>query len=203
MFKCFLSLLLITLSIDLAAETKILAFAGSTRADSVNQKLIQEAAAIGRSLGASVTLINLRDYSMPFYDGDLETNQGMPSAAKELRQLMIKNDVIIIASPEYNGSVSAVLKNVLDWASRSETGAPSRDAFKNKKFILLSASPSPAGGSRGLIHLKAIIENVGGSTLSSNFSLPNAYQAFDKENHLVDSNQKAALKQLIESSLKK
>ena len=191
-------MLAITLSTYANAEITVLAFSGSTQENSVNKKLIKEAATIAKEAGAEVTLVDLKDYAAPFYDGDLEIKDGLPAKAKELRQLMIQNSIILIASPEYNGSVSAILKNALDWASRSEEKAPSRDAFKGKTFILMSASPSPSGGARGLAHLKAIIENVGG-TVSQEFVLPNAYAAFDEQGHLTSAQLKEKLKQVIET----
>src|SRR5258708_928066 len=93
-----------------AKEIKVLAFSGSTRRDSYNQKLVEEAAKVAEGLGAKVTVIHLKDFPLPFYDADLEESEGMPEKARELRKLMIESDAIIIASPEYNRSVSGVLK---------------------------------------------------------------------------------------------
>lgn len=180
-------------SSSLLAQMNVLVFSGSLRSDSYNKKLAQEAAQIGRDLGAKVTFINLKEYPMPFFDEDLE-KEGMPQKAKEFRNLMIANDAIVIASPEYNSSIPAVLKNALDWASRSEKGGSSRDAFKGKKFALLSASPSSLGGARGLVHLRAVIENVGGVVLENQISVPAAYNAFSEENL-------PALKQNIQEQL--
>lgn len=168
----------------LAAETKILAVAGSTREESVNKKLVKEAANLARQMGADVMVIDLRDYPMPFYDGDLESEYGMPENAKKFRQLMVKSDRIILASPEYNGSIPAVLKNALDWASRSVEGEPARDAFKGKKFAIMSASPGAGGGARGLVHLRTVIENVGGEVVKPEVALPQAFTAFDAQGAL-------------------
>lgn len=185
----------------LAAETKVLAFSGSTRQDSYNQKLIQQAAKIAESMGAKVTVINLRDYSMPFYDGDLEASQGLPQAAQRLQRLMKESQAIIIATPEYNGSVSGVLKNAIDWASRSEEGKPSREAFKGKKFALMSLSPGAGGGARALAHLSTIIENVGGKVVSTQLAVPNGYQAFDAQGLLKDPALREQLRQEIQQLL--
>ena len=187
-------LFFLTVTFPLLAQLNMLVFAGSTRADSYNKQLASLAADVGREMGANVTLIDLKDYPMPFYDADLE-KKGMPKQVKKFRDLMMQNDAIVIASPEYNGSVSAVLKNAIDWASRSEEGAPSTDAFKGKKFALMSASPGRGGGARGLVHLKMIIENVGGTVLPDEISVPNAHTAFDKK-HLPE------LKKDIQSELK-
>jgi chromate reductase len=177
--------LFVAFTVPLLAQMNILVFAGSTREGSFNKQLSREAAQIARRLGANVTWIDLKDYAMPFYDADLEA-KGMPKNAKKLRDLMVANDMIVIASPEYNASIPAVLKNAIDWASRSD-GKASRSAFKGKKFALLSASPGKGGGARALVHLRAIIEDVGGEVISEQVSVPSAHAAFadDKLPELV------------------
>ncbi len=167
----------LVLSAPLMAQEKVLAFAGSTRADSYNKKLVQEAAKIAQQMGADVTLIDLKDYPMPFYDADLE-KKGMPAGAKQFRDLMIQSDSVIISSPEYNHSIPGILKNALDWASRSEEGKSSKEAFKGKKFAIMSASPGKNGGARGLVHLREIIEDCGGVVLAEQVSVSNAEAAF-------------------------
>src|SRR5689334_4690376 len=107
----FLLLAVISTPLAIFAELKVLAFAGSTRADSYNKKLVREAAEKAREMGALVTVIDLKDYPMPLYDADLESKNGMPENVKKLRQIMMAHDAMIIASPEYNASMSAVLKN--------------------------------------------------------------------------------------------
>lgn len=188
-------------SAALSAETKVLAFAGSTREDSVNKKLISEAAQIARQMQANVTVVDLKDYPTPFYDEDLEAREGMPIKAKQFRQLMIQSDVIMIASPEYNASLSAVLKNAIDWASRNEDGEGSREAFKGKTFVIMSASPGAGGGARGLIHLRAIIENIGGKVLPQQVAVADAYNAFDEQGHLKDENIKKEIAQLVRAAI--
>jgi chromate reductase len=182
----------------LTAETKILALAGSTREDSWNKMLAKEAAEMARQMGATVKLIDLRDYPMPFYDSDFEIQQGQPENAKRLRRLMIESDAIIIASPEYNSSLPGILKNALDWASRDEKGQPSRDAFKGKKFAIMSTSPGPGGGSRVLVHLGSVIENVGGEVVKIQLAVPNAESSFNQQGLLQNSVAKEQLKQEIQ-----
>jgi len=188
-------------SASVGAEVKVLAISGSTRADSYNRKLLMEAVELAKQNGAVVTDVDLKDYALPFYDGDLEATQGMPENAKRLRQLMINSNTIIIASPEYNGSMAGILKNVLDWASRSENAKPSRDAFKGKKFIILSTSPGPGGGSRGLGHLKEVIENVGGNVIAQ-LSVPDYFKTFNSQGRLESEPFKTELKKAIDSSTK-
>ena len=102
----------------------------------------------------------------------------MPENAKRLRELMIQSDAVIISTPEYNASVLAVLKNALDWASRSD-GNASRSAFKGKKFAIMSTSPGQGGGQRAILHLRDIIQEVGGEVVPIQVSISNAYTAFD------------------------
>lgn len=200
MFKWLMILCLIFTG-SLSAQIKVLAFSGSTRQDSLNKKLLSEAVKLARQQGAQVTLIDLKDYPLPFYDGDLESKEGMPAKVKEFRNLMIQSSVIFISSPNYNGSISAVLKNALDWASRGEDGKASREAFKGKKFLIMSASPGKTGGVKGLGHLRSIIENVGGTVVQEQVSLGNAHNAFDNEGHLKDEKTKEELEKAIKAAL--
>lgn len=195
--KKFLLGMFLLITTVLNAEVKVLAFAGSTRTDSYNKKLVMNAADVAREMGAKVTVVDLKDYPIPFYDADLETQSGMPEKAKEIRRLMLESQVIFIASPDYNSSVSAVLKNVLDWASRSESGKPSRDAFLNKKFGLMSASPGRSGGADGLAHLRDIIGDIRGIIIPHQFCVPLAHEAFDENGKLKDANLIASLKALV------
>jgi chromate reductase, NAD(P)H dehydrogenase (quinone) len=196
LFVCFI----IAAMVPLSAQVKVLAFAGSTRADSYNGKLVADAAQNARQMGASVTLINLKDYPMPLYDADLEAKQGMPKNAKRLRELMINNDAIIIASPEYNGSIPAVLKNALDWASRGEGGNASRSAFKGKKFAIMSASPGPGGGCRGLTHLRSVIEAVGGTVIPKQVCVAQADKYFSTKDRPEYPALKEEIQQLLQPS---
>jgi chromate reductase len=184
MFKNLLVLCLLLTS-SLFAEPKVLTFAGSTRQDSFNKKLAAEAAVIANQMGAEATFIDLRDLNIPFYDEDLEKELGgMPEGAKILRQMMIQSDKIIIASPNYNGSFTAVLKNALDWASRNEEGKASRDAFKGKKFLLVATSPGKKGGINGLGHLRDVITNIGGEVIQEEYGIPNANTSFNPQGQI-------------------
>ena len=116
------------------------------------------AADAARDAGAEVTLIDLRDLPLPLFDGDLEDKQGLPENAKKLKALLRAHDGLLISSPEYNSSITGVLKNAIDWASRAETDdEPPLVCFRGKVAALLSASPGALGGLRGLVHLRAIL----------------------------------------------
>src|SRR5581483_2517354 len=188
-------LLLICLSLS---ATQVLVFAGSLRSGSYNKLLAKEAAELARAEGADVVYIDLRDLPMPFYDADLETSEGLPENAKKLRDLMMASDAVIIASPQYNESVSSVLKNAIDWVSRGEDGRASKAAFKGKKFALMSASPRKKGGAKGLSHLRIILDDCGADVIEPETSIRFADQAFDSEGHLVDSETLTLLQQQIQ-----
>jgi chromate reductase, NAD(P)H dehydrogenase (quinone) len=111
------------------SRPKVLAFAGSTRRDSWNKKLLAVAVAETERAGAEVTVLDLRDLALPLYDGDLEAEEGLPAGALRLKELMKSHDGFLIASPEYNSSISAVLKNAIDWASRPAPNERPLEAF--------------------------------------------------------------------------
>ncbi len=159
---------------------RILAFGGSLRKDSYNQTLAAVAAAAAREAGADVTLISLRDFPLPIFDADEEEASGLPENAKKLKQLFLDHDALIISSPEYNSSVTAALKNTLDWVSRSETDdEPALAAYRNKVALLFAASPGALGGLRGLVHLRAILGNIGVTVLPEQLAVGKAYEAFN------------------------
>lgn len=169
------------------SAAKILAFAGSTRTGSFNKKLVRVAAEHARAAGADVTLVDLRDFPMPLYDGDLEEASGVPENAKKFKTLMRAHDGFLISAPEYNSSITGVLKNVIDWASRTETDdEPDLVCFRGKTAALMSASPGALGGLRGLVHVRAILGNIGVFVLPEQISIPLAGEAFDENGRLKD-----------------
>ncbi len=165
---------------------RILAFAGSTRTRSFNKLLVQNAAQIATRQGAQVTLIDLRDFPLPIYDGDLEDAQGIPAQALELRAMMRGHHGMLISCPEYNSAISAVLKNAIDWVSRPIEGEPALAAFSGKTTALLAASPGALGGMRTLVSVRTILGNLGMIVIPKQFSLPKASTAFDENGILID-----------------
>jgi chromate reductase len=175
---------------------RILAFAGSLRRDSFNKKLVSIAAHGAREAGAEVTLIDLKDFPLPLFDQDLEAEQGMPENGKRLKKLFIDHDGLLIASPEYNSSFPAVLKNALDWVSRPAPGEPSLVAFRGKVATLMSASPGALGGLRGLVHVRSILGNIGVIVLPDQIAVAKAHEAFQPDGSLVDPKQQAGIEGL-------
>jgi chromate reductase, NAD(P)H dehydrogenase (quinone) len=167
-------------------KPSVLVLAGSTRRESYNKRLARVAAAALEEAGAHVTLLDLRDLPMPLYDGDLEAAHGLPENARRLKDLFKSHPALLIASPEYNGSVTAVLKNAIDWASRAEPGEPSLAAFSGKVAAVISASPGALGGLRSTTHLRAILGAIGVLVLPDHLALSRAADAFDADGALAD-----------------
>lgn len=177
-------------------KVKILAFAGSTRVDSFNKKLIKIAAEGARNGGAEVTLLDLRNIPMPLYDGDIEKNEGIPENGKKFRELLKGHHGLLISSPEYNSSISGVLKNAIDWASRPVPGEPQLACFIDKVACLMSASPGALGGIRGLVTLRSILGNIKVIVLPDQVAVPKANEAFNEEGKLKDEKQHASIEKL-------
>ncbi len=186
---------------------KIIAFAGSLRAGSFNQKLAVLAAEAARAAGAEVTVVDLRELALPLFDEDLEAANGLPEGAKKFKALLRASDGFLIASPEYNSSITAALKNAIDWASRAETDdEPPLAAFRGKAAALFAASPGALGGLRGLVHLRAILGNIGVLVLPDQVAIGTAHEAFEETGRLKDerkAKQVAALAKNLVETLRK
>lgn len=166
---------------------KILAFSGSARKSSFNQKLVALAAQGARAAGANVTVINLADYPMPIFDEDLEASEGMPTAAKAFKQLLIDHDGLLIASPEYNSAFSPLLKNAIDWATRPfGPDIKSAPPFAGKYAAIMATSPGALGGIRGLVFLRLLLSNIGVTVLPSQHAVPHATKVFNSDGSLND-----------------
>jgi chromate reductase len=153
---------------------KVLVFAASLRADSLNSKLVSLAARVAAADGAVVDFARLSDFDVPLYNGDDEAAHGLPAGAQALQRRLADSDAFIIASPEYNGSMPGVLKNLIDWTSRFRP-----QPFDGRHGLLMSASPSLAGGNRGLWALRMPLEHLGARVFPDMFSLAMAHKAFE------------------------
>lgn len=166
---------------------KILAFAGSSRKDSFNKKLLAIAASGAQEAGADVKVIDLSDYPMPLYNQDMEVENGIPENALKFKRLLIEHDAFIIASPEYNSALSPLLKNTIDWASRAESDdEPPLVAYQGKMAVIMAASPGALGGLRGLVFLRMLLANIGVTVLPDQQTIPQAFKAFNDKGSLID-----------------
>jgi len=168
------------------SKARILCFAGSTREGSFNRRLAQAAARAVELAGGEATLMDLRDHPLPLYDGDLESSAGLPLGVRPLKELFKAHDGLFIASPEYNGSLSAVLKNALDWVSRPAGDEAGTVPYANKVVALGAASPGALGGLRGLVHVRAVLQSVGALVLSEQIAVGGAGSAFTPDGGLAD-----------------
>lgn len=178
---------------------RILAFSGSLRADSLNHKLVAVAAEGARAAGAEVTLIRLKDYPLPVFDEDLEKAEGLPANARKLKDLFLSQHGLLIACPEYNSTISAALKNVIDWVSRpaklsNGQAEPPLGCFTDKIAGIMAASPGALGGIRMLPELRRILANINVHVVHNQFALMKAHEAFSGDGMLKDEKQAAMAK---------
>jgi chromate reductase len=153
-------------------KLQVLVVAASLRRDSLNAKLAALAAEVAQRCGATVDLATMHDFEVPLYDADSEAASGLPAGAHALRQRLGASDAFVLASPEYNGSMPGTIKNLIDWTSRFRP-----QPFDGRHGLLISASPSMAGGNRGLWALRVPLEHLGARMFPDMFSLATAHKA--------------------------
>ncbi|HEV8700728.1 MAG TPA: NAD(P)H-dependent oxidoreductase [Candidatus Polarisedimenticolia bacterium] len=159
---------------------KILAFAGSLRAGSLNRKLL--AVALESLQGkADLDRLDLKEVPMPLYDGDIESREGLPEAALRFKGRIAAADALLIATPEYNNSVPGTLKNAIDWASR-----PPGNPFRGRVALLMGASPGQFGAVRGVLAVRQVLNALHAIVLPQTIQIPHADQAFDEAGRLKD-----------------
>lgn len=157
---------------------KLLAFAGSVRQESFNRKALDYAVAGARDAGAEVTLIDLKQFALPLFDQDWESANGLPENAVRLKQLFIEHQGLLLACPEYNSSITPLLKNTLDWVSRAWQGQSGLIPYQNKLAGLVSASAGGLGGLRGLRHVREILTTLGVLVIPRQQAVSNADKVF-------------------------
>src|SRR5712691_6844121 len=178
------------------AVPKILVIPGSLRARSYNVRLAALATKELTLADADVTRISLLDYPLPIYDADLAEKSGPPHHAVKLKQLMSVHQGVFIASPEYNASITPLIKNTIDWISVvRERGEPPLSAYQNRVFALAGASPRSSGALQSLLALRQVLA-VGCRALviAEQVNVPNAEQAFDEMDELKDARAATQLK---------
>jgi NAD(P)H-dependent FMN reductase len=182
---------------------RILVFAGSARRASLNKMLARLATQAVRAAGAEATFVDLDDYPMPVYHGDLEDAEGLPENARKLREIFIAHDAFLIASPENNQSVSALLKNTIDWISRGIGDGKGANSgltpYRGKVAGLMGATPGPWGTQRAMPHLRQILSGLGVLVLGDVVALAHADAAFDEAGQLKDERARKTLDNLAKS----
>jgi len=183
-------------------QPRVLAFAGSARTDSFNVKLVNIAAEGAREAEAEVTVLNLKDFPLPLFNQDLEAAEGPPEQAIRLKGIMLAHEGLLIASPEYNSSISPLLKNTIDWVSRPADGEPMLAVYRDKVAAVMSASPGGLGGLRGLVHLRSILSNMGVLVIPDQVAVTQAHSAFDDHGNLLDAKRQTSVQGLGRSVVK-
>ncbi|MEQ1891872.1 MAG: NAD(P)H-dependent oxidoreductase [Planctomycetota bacterium] len=178
--------------------TSLLVIAGSTRGGSLSKKLARAASGLAQAAGHTATFVDLREFEMPLYDGDLEEARGLPEGAVRLRGLLKAHGAVLVVTPEYNASLPAVLKNALDWTSRPYAAEPGVQAWKGKVAALLSSSPGALGGQRALVHLRQVLMNLGVLVVTEQFALGQADKAFAADGSLADAKHAASVRAIVE-----
>lgn len=180
---------------------RILVFAGSARRDSLNKKLARAGLEVLRKAGADASFLDLDDYEIPVYHGDLEAAQGMPENARKVREIFMQHEALLIASPENNQSISALLKNTIDWLSRDVGDGRGPNSglapWRGKVATLMNATPGPYGGVRHLFHLRQVLSGLGVIVMPQQVQLGRADKAFDAEGRLTDDAAVRALERAV------
>lgn len=170
-------------------STSILGICGSLRRESFNLGALRAA---GELMPEGLALTVTRVDAIPLFNQDVEA-QGAPEAVQELAQEILQADAVLFASPEYNFSVSGVLKNTIDWLSRHKP-----QPFKDKPVALLSATMGPVGGARHQYELRKILGCLEALVMPKPEVLINLCQPkFDADNRLVD----AAARKAVEDQM--
>ena len=175
---------------------RVLLFAASLRVDSFNTRLAALAGTVLERLGTKVDLATMKEFDGPSYNHDVETGEGFPPGPSGLRRRLEASDAFVIASPEYNASMPGHLKNVIDWVSRMQP-----QPFNARHALLLSASPSMAGGNRGLWSLRIPLEHLGARVFPDMFSLAQAHKGFTETGAIADPQLAARFEQNLRSFL--
>ena len=190
----------------MTTRPKILVFAGSAREGSVNKRLARVAARCVEEAGGDVTFVDLRDYPIPIYDGDLEARDGMPPFVVKLRERFVSHQGLLIVSPENNGSVSALTKNTIDWLSRDYQGRSGLEPYRGKIAAIMGASPGGFGAISGLAHLRQILTKLTVLVIPEQVTLSKADEAFNQDGTLVDDRNLKAVtavaKRLVEVTMR-
>jgi NAD(P)H-dependent FMN reductase len=180
---------------------RLLFFAGSTREGSFNRKLAALAHHIATANGIEAVLAELADYPMPLYNGDLEAREGPPERARAFKALLSEYQGVFIASPEYNSSVTPLLKNTLDWVTRvREKGESGLEVFRTRVFAISGASPGYYGTMRSLLHLRQILAvGTGATVIPQQLAVPRATDAFEADGSLKDKAHQNQCKAVVEA----
>lgn len=185
----------------MAKKHKILAFAGSLREHSYSKRVVKTAIKGAESAGAEITYIDLRDFPMSIYNADDHIEKGFDENALKLQRLLIEHNGLLIASPEYNGSLSGALKNAIDWTSRPSNEFKMGEVFGGKVAGIMTESPGAFGGLRCLGHMRSILSILGVNVLPSEIAVSKVHEMFDGNDETMTNQQMKSLLESLGASL--
>lgn len=172
----------------------VVGIAGSLRRESYNRKALKVAMRFAQEFCARVEEIDLNELNLPLYNEDITVN-GFPDVVERMKHIVARADVMLIASPEYNYSVPAPLKNVLEWISRG------KNALDGKSAAIFGVSTGAFGTIRMQPHLRQILESLNVSVVSQpQVFIRFAAEAFAPDGSLQDKQVEGQLKVLIEKT---
>jgi len=178
-------------------KLRILAFAGSLREHALSKRVLKTAIKGAERAGAEVTYVDLRDFPMPIYNLDEHEKNGFDQNALKFQGLLTEHDGLLIASPEYNGSLPAALKNAIDWASRPSDKYPRSAVFSGKVAAMMASSSGSFGGVRSLAHLRGVLTSVSVNVLPQEIAVPFAEEKFAGDGkEMIDETMKVRLEEL-------
>ncbi len=172
---------------------RLLMLCGSLRAESLNRKAVEIAARAAEAAGAVIDRTAPKDLALPLYDQDDEAASGFPDAVLKLRERMQAADGFLVACPEFNGTMTAAMKNAIDWASRPREGEAQLACFRGKTAGLVAASPGKLGGIRGLPETRRVLSGIGVHVIAGDFALGNAHEMFDDQGNCKDDGVRAGI----------
>ena len=180
---------------------RIAVFAGSIRSGSHNRKLALLAADMLHGTGVEVVRIDLADYSAPLYNGDIEAKSGLPDTVVALKRVFQESAGFIAVSPEYNGSLTPLMKNTIDWMSRRGDDPAPMLPFRGKVAGLLSAAPGRLGGLRGLVELRRVLSGIGVLVVPEQYALYEAGKAFADDGSLAVDAHRSGIARVLEATV--
>jgi len=166
----------------------LLGIPGALRRDSTNRLLLAQARlAFGKATHAEA------DLRLPLYDGDLERAEGIPEPVQRLADQIAAADAVVIACPEYNKAPPGVVKNALDWVSRTKAGP-----WKDKPVAIISAAGGRGGGDRSQFALRLMLTPFQPRLLTGpEVLVADSGNAFDEDGRLKDARYQKALDELM------
>jgi chromate reductase len=178
---------------------RIVVMAGSRRREALSRRVAAACVRALEAAGAEVERVELDDYPAPLYDGDLEADSGLPEAIVRLQRVLHASDGVLVVNPEYNGSLTPLLKNTLDWCSRPNPADPERSGGKvyaGRAAAVVGSSPGALGGMRVLFHVRDVLGYLGMQVIPQQLAVGKAGEAVGDDDRLRDAAQQEMLDKL-------